>query len=36
MGFVWEIPLSSIKDLRIEKRIYGVSQSDTICVVCSI
>jgi HSP20 family molecular chaperone IbpA len=32
-GFVWEIPLSSIKDLRIEKRVYGVSQSDTICVV---
>ncbi len=33
-GFVWETPLSSIKDLRIEKRVYGVSQSDTICVVC--
>lgn len=32
-GFVWEIPLSSIKNLRIEKRVYGVSQSDTICVV---
>ncbi len=32
-GFVWEIPLSSIKDLRIEKRVYGVSKSDTICVV---
>jgi len=32
-GFVWEAPLSSIKDLRIEKRVYGVSQSDTICVV---
>jgi len=31
--FVWETPLSSIKDLRIEKRVYGVSQSDTICVV---
>jgi len=31
-GFVWETPLSSIKDLRIEKRVYGVSQSDTICV----
>jgi HSP20 family molecular chaperone IbpA len=31
--FVWEIPLSSIKELRIEKRVYGVSQSDTICVV---
>jgi len=29
-GLVEEIPLSSIKDLRIEKRIYGVSQSDTI------
>ncbi len=29
---VWEIPLSSIKDLRIEKRLYGVSKSDTICV----
>jgi len=29
-GLVGEIPLSSIKDLRIEKRIYGVSQSDTI------
>jgi len=33
LGFVWETPLSSIKDLRIEKRVYGVSQSDTICVV---
>jgi HSP20 family molecular chaperone IbpA len=32
-GLVWETPLSSIKDLRIEKRIYGVSQSDTIFVV---
>jgi len=32
-GFVWETPLSSIKDLKIEKRVYGVSQSDTICVV---
>ena len=32
-GLVWETSLSSIKDLRIEKRIYGVSQSDTICVV---
>jgi HSP20 family molecular chaperone IbpA len=32
-GLVWETPLSSIKDLRIEKRVYGVSQSDTICVV---
>lgn len=31
-GFVWETPLSSIKDLRIEKRVYGVSKSDTICV----
>ncbi|MGB6371129.1 MAG: hypothetical protein WBF68_08875 [Atribacterota bacterium] len=31
--FVWETPLSSIKDLRIEKRVYGVSKSDTICVV---
>jgi len=31
--FVWEIPLSSIKELRIEKRVYGVSQSDTICIV---
>jgi len=31
--FVWETPLSSIKELRIEKRVYGVSQSDTICVV---
>ena len=30
---VWETPLSSIKDLRIEKRVYGVSKSDTICVV---
>jgi HSP20 family molecular chaperone IbpA len=29
---VWETPLSSIKDLRIEKRVYGISQSDTICV----
>jgi len=33
LGFVWETPLNSIKDLRIEKRVYGVSQSDTICVV---
>ena len=32
-GFVWEIPLDSIKDLKVEKRVYGVSQSDTICVV---
>lgn len=32
-GFVWETLLSSIKDLRIEKRVYGVSKSDTICVV---
>jgi hypothetical protein len=32
-GFVWETPLSSIKDLRIEKKVYGVSQSDTIGVV---
>lgn len=32
-GIVWEIPLSSIRDLRIEKRIYGVSESDTICVI---
>jgi len=32
-GFVWETHLSSIKDLRIEKRVYGVSKSDTICVV---
>jgi|GEM_PF-408529 len=32
-GIVWETPLSSIKDLRIEKRVYGVSKSDTICVV---
>lgn len=32
-GFVWETPLSSIKDLGIEKRVYGVSKSDTICVV---
>jgi len=31
-GILWETPLSSIKDLRIEKRVYGVSQSDTICV----
>jgi len=29
---VWETPLSSIKDLRIEKRVYGISQSNTICV----
>jgi len=29
---VWETSLSSIKDLRIEKRVYGISQSDTICV----
>ena len=34
-GIVWETPLSSIKDLRIEKRVYGVSKSDTICVVYS-
>jgi HSP20 family molecular chaperone IbpA len=32
-GLVWETPLSSIKDLKIEKKVYGVSQSDTICVV---
>ncbi|OGD13618.1 hypothetical protein A2V47_06455 [Candidatus Atribacteria bacterium RBG_19FT_COMBO_35_14] len=32
-GLVGEIPLRSIKDLRIEKRIYGVSQSDTISIV---
>ncbi|MCJ7789432.1 MAG: hypothetical protein MUP69_04485 [Candidatus Atribacteria bacterium] len=32
-GFVWETPLSSIKDLKTEKRVYGVSQSDTIGVV---
>ncbi len=31
-GIEWEIPLSNIKDLRIEKKIYGVSQSDTIYV----
>ena len=31
-GIVWEIPLCDIKDLRVEKKIYGVSQSDTICV----
>jgi len=31
--FVWETSISSIKELRIEKRVYGVSQSDTICVV---
>jgi len=29
---IWETPLNSIKDLRIEKRVYGVSKSDTICV----
>jgi len=29
---VWEASLSSIKDLRIEKRVYGIGQSDTICV----
>ena len=34
-GIVWETPLSSIKGLRIEKRVYGVSKSDTICVVYS-
>jgi len=28
--FVWETLLGSIKDLGIEKRVYGVSQSDTI------
>ena len=33
LGLLWETALSSIKDLRIEKRVYGVSQSDTICVV---
>jgi len=33
LGFVWETLLNSIKELRIEKRVYGVSQSDTICVV---
>jgi len=32
-GFLWETPLSSIKDLGIEKRVYGVSQSDTIRIV---
>jgi len=32
-GFVWETPLGSIKDLKVEKRVYGVSQSDTICIV---
>ena len=32
MGRVWETPLSSIKALRIEKRVYGVSKSDAICV----
>jgi len=31
-GIVWETPLSSIKGLRIEKRVYGVSKSDAICV----
>ncbi|MGB5159441.1 Hsp20/alpha crystallin family protein [Desulfobacterium sp. N47] len=31
-GIFWETPLSSIKGLRIEKRVYGVSKSDTICV----
>jgi len=29
-GFIWETPLGSIKNLGIEKRVYGVSQSDTI------
>ena len=29
-GFIWETALGNIKDLAIEKRIYGVSQSDTI------
>jgi len=32
-GFIWETPLGNIKDLAIEKRIYGVSQSDTIAVI---
>jgi HSP20 family molecular chaperone IbpA len=31
-GIVWETPLRSIKGLRIEKRVYGVSKSDAICV----
>ncbi len=31
-GIVWETPLSNIKGLRIEKRVYGVSKSDAICV----
>jgi len=31
-GIFWETQLSSIKGLRIEKRVYGVSKSDTICV----
>jgi len=31
-GIIWEILLSDIKDLRVEKKIYGVSQSDTICI----
>lgn len=26
----WEIPLNEITDLRVEKKIYGISQSDTI------
>jgi len=29
-GFMWETALGNIKDLALEKRIYGVSQSDTI------
>jgi len=29
-GFIWETALGNIKDLAIEKRVYGVSQSDTI------
>lgn len=29
-GFLWETALGNIKDLAIEKRVYGVSQSDTI------
>ncbi len=32
-GFVWETLLGSIKDLKIERRVYGVSKSDTICIV---
>ena len=32
-GFIWETALGNIKDLAIEKRIYGVSQSDTIAVI---